>query len=70
MSTDLLFGVALVVLGSYSIYARMSARHHFGKLEPMKRVWGERGGLVVHVVAYTILPLLAGALLVFNALAE
>ncbi len=70
MSTDLLFGGLLVAFGVYSIFARFFAPHHLGKLEPMRKMWGKTGGLIMHVVAYTLLPLVAGGLMLFNELAK
>lgn len=70
MDTDLIFGVLLAVFGLYSIFARFFAPHHLGKLEPMKKMWGEKGGLIMHVVAYTVLPLTLGALLIFNSVSK
>jgi hypothetical protein len=70
MNTDLLLGGLLVAFGVYSIFARFFAPHHLGKLEPMRKMWGERGGLAMHIVAYTVLPLVAGGLMLFNELAK
>lgn len=70
LSTDLIFGGLLVAFAVYSIFARIFAPHHLGKLEPMKEKWGKTGGLVMHVVAYTLLPLVAGGLMLFNELAK
>lgn len=70
MSTDLLLGGLLVAFGVYSIFARLFAPHHLGKLEPMKKMWGERGGLVMHIAVYTVLPLVAGGLVLFNELTK
>lgn len=67
MNSDLILGVLLLVFGVYSIFARFFAPHHLGKMEPMKKMWGERRGAVVHVVAYTLLPLVAGAVMIFSA---
>ncbi len=70
MNTDLLLGGLLVAFGVYSIFARFFAPHHLGKLEPMKKMWGETGGTVMHVVAYTVLPFVAGGLMIFNELSK
>jgi hypothetical protein len=70
LRTDLIFGGLLVAFGTYSIFARIFAPHRLGKLEPMKDKWGKTGGSVMHVVAYTLLPLVAGGLMIFNELAK
>ena len=58
MDTNLVIGVFLIVFGLYSIFARFFAPHHLGKLGPMKKMWGEKAGVLIHVLAYTALPLL------------
>lgn len=68
MSTDLLLGSGLLAFGVYSIVARVFFPGQLGKLEPMKKMWGENAGLLVHIIAYTVLPLVAGGIMVFNAL--
>lgn len=70
VSSDLLFGCLLVAFGVYSIFARFFAPHHLGKLEPMRKMWGKTGGSVMHVVAYTVLPPVAGGFMLFNGLAK
>jgi hypothetical protein len=70
VNTNLIIGALLVLFGLYSIFARFFAPHHLAKLEPMKKMWGEKGGLIMHVVAYTVLPLIAGGLMIFNAVSK
>ncbi len=31
-----------------------------GKLEAMKKFWGEKAGLAVHVIGYTLVPMIVG----------
>lgn len=70
MDIDLAIGVLLVAFGLYSLFARFFAPHHLAKLEPMKKMWGEKGGVLMHVIAYTALPLVAGALMIFNSVSK
>ncbi len=53
-------GALVVAYGCYTAYARMKAPQQFRKLEAMKKFWGVRAGIAIHVVAYTIVPILAG----------
>jgi hypothetical protein len=39
---------------------RIRSPEKFGKLDAMKEKFGDKAGQVIHVVSYTILPLLAG----------
>ena len=60
----ILFGLASVAYGLYNAWARRKHPEKFRKLEPMKKLWGERGGPIVHVVGYTIMPIVLGVVLI------
>ena len=68
MDFDIVLGGMGVAFGLYTLFARMFAPNHLWKLEPMKKQWGEKVGLAVHVLAYTVLPLVFGAILLTNSL--
>ncbi len=68
MDIDIVLGGIGVAIGLYSLFARKFAPNHLWKLEPMKQQWGEKVGLAVHVLAYTVLPLVLGAMLLANGL--
>lgn len=61
-------GVAALLYGLYTAWARQAKPHQFHKIEAMKKMWGERGGLVVHFLGYTALPIAAGIALIVNGL--
>jgi hypothetical protein len=63
-----LVGVAAVSYGLYTAWARRAKPEQFNKLEPMKNFWGERAGQLVHVVGYTVLPIIIGILLIVTGL--
>ena len=56
----LVLGIAAAIYGVYTAYARMKTPEKFGKLEAMKGFWGEKPGIVIHFVAYTIVPIVVG----------
>lgn len=60
----ILLGVAALGYGLYTAWARKAKPEQFAKLEPMKKVWGEKAGPIVHVVGYTVVPIILGAVLV------
>jgi hypothetical protein len=62
--TTILVGVAAVAYGLYAAWARRKTPEKFRKLEPMKKFWGERGGLAVHFVGYTVVPIVFGVALI------
>ena len=57
---EILFGIGMISYGILSIFIRYKHPEKFGKLEPMKKIWGERVGIIIHIVGYTIIPLLVG----------
>ena len=61
-------GVAAIAYGLYTAWARRTKPEQFAKLEPMKKFWGERGGLIVHVVGYTVVPIVIGVVLIMGGL--
>jgi hypothetical protein len=63
-----LVGVVAIGYGLYSAWARRAKPEQFKKLEPMKKFWGERGGQAVHVISYTVMPIVIGIFLVLSGL--
>ena len=68
MDFNVILGGLMVVFGIYTLWARKFAPNRLWKLEPMKKQWGEKAGLVIHVLAYTVLPLVLGAILLIGGL--
>ena len=58
----------MVVYGIATLVVRKFAPHRFWKLEPMKKRWGERAGVTIHVLGYTVLPLVVGAVFLIRGL--
>jgi len=61
-------GIAALTYGAYTLYARRSNPGAFGKMEAMKRMWGEKAGLAMHFVAYSILPIVFGIVAIIAGL--
>jgi len=61
-------GVAALLFGFYSLYVRLSNPTKFAKLAAMKQFWGEKLGGAIHFVAYTLVPLGVGVVLIFAGL--
>lgn len=68
MNFNLLLGIAAVGYGLYTAYARVKTPGQFAKLEAMKKQWGDQAGTIVHVVGYTIVPIVVGVVLIIGAL--
>ena len=52
----------------FTLVLRIKDPSRFGKLEAMKKTWGEKGGTAVHVFGYTVAPIVGGGLLLFFGL--
>jgi hypothetical protein len=61
--TTVLVGAALIAYGGYTFWARRARPATFRKLEPMKALWGEKPGQWIHVIGYSVLPVVLGLLL-------
>lgn len=61
-------GVLMMGYGAWSGYARFRTPEKFAKLDPMKKAYGEKAGTIVHVVGYTLLPMLLGAVIVITGI--
>lgn len=64
-----LIGVAALAFGLFTIYARLKNPSMLGKLVAMKQKFGNSTGNLVHLLAYTVVPLVAGAIFLFSGLA-
>lgn len=60
----ILIGAAAIFFGIYTAYVRTTHPAKLGKLEAMKKQWGERAGTIVHVVAYTVVPIVFGIVMI------
>ena len=64
----ILVGVAAIAYGLYTAWARRAKPQQFWKLEPMKKFWGQKRGEWVHIIGYTIVPILIGIVLILRGL--
>ena len=64
--TSIVIGIAAILFGLYTAYARHSNPGAFRKLEPMKKFWGKKAGYWIHVFGYTVLPILIGLATVWS----
>jgi len=58
----LTMGIGALALG-YGIFAGVMRKKNpssFKKLEPMKRIYGEKAGSVIHFIGYVAVPILFG----------
>lgn len=65
---SVLFGTAFIVFAAATFFLRNSRPHIFKKLGPMKERFGERGGMIIHTIAYTVIPFVVGMIAVYCGL--
>lgn len=61
-----LLGALALVFGLYTLVARVKTPEKLGKLEAMKKQWGPSAGNAVHLVAYTIVPIIVGLVFIIT----
>jgi hypothetical protein len=67
--TTVLIGAAALAYGVFTIYARFKKPLLLGKLDAMKEKFGNSTGNLIHIIAYTVVPLAAGAVFIYSGLA-
>ena len=58
--SNIIIGALCVIYGLYTLIYRLIKPERFKKMEPMQRVYGEKAGYVVHLLTYSIIPLVLG----------
>lgn len=65
ISFNFIVGVLAIVYGIYSFIQRKTAPEKIAKLQTMIERNGEKMGNSIHLFGYTILPIVAGLLMLF-----
>ncbi len=55
-------GLFAICFGGYTLFLRNSSPEKLRKLTAMKSAWGESKGNAIHLVAYSILPIVLGVM--------
>ena len=58
--SNIIIGALCVIYGIYTLVYRQMKPEKFKKMEAMQRVYGEKAGYVVHVLTYSVLPIVLG----------
>lgn len=58
--TTLAIGLFALAFGVCTLYFRMKRPEHFSKLNAMKEKYGEKTGIAIHTISYTVLPIIVG----------
>jgi len=62
----LLIGIAALAFGLYTTWARVNKPSQLGKLEAMKSRWGNQAGTIIHLIAYTVMPIVVGMVFIVS----
>ena len=58
-------GAAICIYGIYTMTMRTRSPEQFGKLKAMKDKHGDSTGTALHIMAYTVVPIVVGIILSF-----
>jgi hypothetical protein len=58
-------GVAAVLYSAYTLYLRASKPESFSKLAAMQDKFGKSAGYTLHLIAYSVVPLIFGVIMLF-----
>ena len=61
---NMILGMFALGFGVVTLIVRATNPSMFGKLDAMKKLWGDTAGTAIHVVAYTVVPILVGVTLI------
>lgn len=61
-------GVVGLLFGIYTLYVRARKPEHFTKLKAMQEKFGDKPGYAVHVIGYSVIPIVFGAVMIFAGL--
>ena len=66
---NLIFGVFALLMGLLTIYLRVFKNSKgLGKLGTMKEAYGEKLGLAIHIISYTVVPIAVGIVMIVKYL--
>jgi len=61
----ILIGIAALLFGIYTIFVRSTNPDKFGKLKAMQESFGKKRGALIHLVFYSIIPIIFGIIMLF-----
>ena len=57
-------GILAVIYGLFSAVMRFAKPSFFKKLEPMRQQFGEKAGNTIHFIAYVVIPVALGIVMI------
>ena len=62
---SVVIGIAALLFGVYTMYVRSTNPDKFGKLKAMQAHFGKKRGALIHLVIYSIIPVIFGIIMLF-----
>jgi hypothetical protein len=62
--TTLAIGLFALLFGICTLFLRVKNPEKFGKLNAMKKKYGEKLGVTIHTISYTVIPIIAGIIFI------
>lgn len=62
---NLILGAGLILYGLYTLVSRQLAPEKIEKLQTLKANYSLKMALSIHIIGYTVVPIISGALLIF-----
>jgi hypothetical protein len=66
--TTLAFGLFALLFGVCTLILRVKNPGKFRKLNAMKEKYGEKTGVIIHTISYTVIPIIVGILFIIIGL--
>lgn len=63
MAVNTIIGIFAIVFGAYTAYVRTTNPNKLGKLQALKERFGDSAGRTIHILAYSVLPIAFGAVM-------
>lgn len=64
-TVTMILGAAVFSFGLYNAILRRTSPQKLSRLQAMKELFGDKTGNTVHLLAYSVTPLFAGAIFLF-----
>ena len=63
---NLVIAVGAILFGCFTTYLRIKTPLKLKRLESLKKVFGNKVGTMIHVIAYILLPIIFGIRFIFS----
>jgi hypothetical protein len=68
--TTLAIGLLALAFGVCTLIVRIMRPERFGKLNAMKEKYGEKTGIAIHTISYTVMPIIVGIVFIVVGIKE